>query len=193
MIHADISISGDVLKSTHELLAHIDKGAEKAIAHALNRVAVGARFEIVKAIGEKHEIRARDVRNAIKIKRASYNKLQAQVDSTGTVIPLEDFKHSPSGYNQPRPKIGIRVKVRKDRSGGVIPGTFFIPNNPHIFQRETEDPRSKLLKMYGPAIPSMMRVVLDEEGEQGIQDRAEARLEREIQHEIDYLLMNGAK
>ena len=192
MIHVEVS-NNDAVTDAFKLLQGIDKGAKKAISRALNRTSVGARAEIVKAIHQTHEIRSRDVREAIKIKKAHWGNLEAQVHSLGAVNPLEQFNHSPKGYQLPRPKVGVRVKVRKGSKGGVIPRTFFRANNPHIFRRITDDSKSDLEKLFGPAIPSMMRVVLDEDAEQGIQDRAETRFNRELNHEIDFMLSKGAK
>ncbi|MCE5315167.1 MAG: phage tail protein [Armatimonadota bacterium] len=189
MIYTEVGFRDDALEEVRQLLKGVERGAEKAMTRALNRVAVGARAEIVKVIAQKHEIRNRDIRDAIKIKKANYDTLEAQVHSFGSVIGLEDFKTTPSGYKQPRPKVGIQVKVRKDSSGGRIPGTFFMPNKKPIFVREGDE----IMRKFGPAIPSMMRVALDEDGEQSIQDNAENRLIRELDHEVQFMLSKGAK
>jgi hypothetical protein len=190
MIYAQIGFDGDSVEKAFDLLKDFSngKGPERAMTHALNRTAVGARADIIRAIRETYEIRAGDVRNVIKIRKATFSSLEGRVESSGAVLPVEQFRHSPTGFAMPRPKVGVRLRARRDQPGVRIPGTFYIPGNPHIYRRTTDDPRSSLKRLFGPSIPSMMRVVLDDDEQQGIQDRAEQRLLRELEHEIDFML-----
>lgn len=195
MIHTECAFEGKALENVYELLGELGDGkeAERAITHVLNRVAVGARADIVKAIPQLYEVRARDVREAIKIKKARFEDLRAEVHSRGSVIELFDFKHSPEAHTKPAPPVGVRVKVRKDKPGGRIPGTFLLKGHEHIFQRTNPNDKRYFTRLYGPAIPSMMDVVLGEEGQQGIQDKAGERMVRELGQQLDYMLTKGAK
>ena len=195
MIMVKIGFDEDLIARTEEQLADIEYGAERAICRALNRTCVGARAEIVRAIYGGYFVHARDVRQAISIKRATYSDLSAEVRSEGAVIELFKFRHSPIKRLNPEPRVGVKVYVKRGGGGAAVPGTFIatVGGHPGIFKRLTEARDSKLERLYGPAIPSMMKTVLDDDSEQGIQDRAEARMVRELEHKVDFLLTGGAR
>lgn len=189
MLDVRLKVPYDELRRTRDLLQHVPQGAERATARAMNRTLEGARTEVVRSVTSTYIIRAADVRETITIDKASADKLQARLRSQGAVIGLQHFQHSPKAATNPRPKVGIRVRVRKDSRASALPGTFIAGGRIGIFQRAGRD-RLPLERRFGPAVPSMVGTVVEE---QQIERQAGDRFIRELNHEIDYLLTKGKR
>jgi hypothetical protein len=188
MIDVKLGVSGNQIQRTEELLGHIPGAAAKAIARAMNRTIEGTRTQIVRSVTGDYIIKAKDVRETIRIERASPSKLQARLISAGSVIGLQHFSFSPKTI-KPRPKVGVRVRVRKDSKATAISGAFVSDSIQGIFRRKGKD-RFPLERLHGPAVPSMITTVLDS---RGLQEQAEERFVRELGHEVDWILKKGAK
>lgn len=188
MIDLKIQIDGDKLKLVEDMLAHIPKGAERAVSRSMNRTIIGVRTIVTKSVTELYEIKSGDVRETIRIEKASPSKLSARLISSGPVIGLQRFKHSPKSARS-RPKIGVRVRVRKDSPMEPYKGAFLTPSIQGIYRRTTRD-RLPIERIYGPAVPSMVKTVTDE---QQIQDQAGDRFIKELNHEVDFLLTKGKR
>lgn len=171
------------LADVEKLLDHIPRGAERACSRALNRTTTGVRTQATRSIRDIYVIKAGDVRETMRVDKATPNKLRARLVSRGAVLGLQHFSYSPKNPNQ-RPKIGVRIRVRKASSAKPIAGTFLISGKTGIFQRKGKE-RFPLERKSGPAVPSMMKTAVDE---RGLQEKAEERLARELEHEVDYLL-----
>jgi hypothetical protein len=165
-----------------KLLAGLPKGAETAISRAMNRTLDGARVELVRAVTADYLIKAGDVRETITISKASPSGLQARLSSRGSVLGLQHFQVTPK-TTKPRPKVGVRVRVKRDSQASPIAGAFVAKRITGVYRR-TGPGRLPIERLFGPAVPSMIGTELDG----GIQDKVEDRLERELVHQAEFLL-----
>lgn len=194
MIAVSLSLNEAQFRHARDALLHIPKGAEKAIARAINRALEGARTDAVKAICREYQIKPTDVRRTFHIARARPGKLEAQVISTGGAIPLIKFKVSPKSPPSQKKKTPQERKV-------VVAGVRFgtAENMPYSFIVRAKNgytgvfsrvgDRSLPIKQrYGPAVPQMLG---HENVLRFIEERAHERLDKELQHQIDYLFGGG--
>lgn len=189
MIDIKIGIGGDKLQEVKDMLRHIQGGAQRATARAMNRTITGVRSTITSSVVELYEIKARDVRDTIRIEKATPDKLSARLISAGPVIGLQHFKYTPRSAARNRPRFGIRVRVRKDSSMDPFKGAFMADSIEGIYHRTSRD-RLPIERLYGPAVPSMVKTAVDE---QDIQDQAGDRFIKELDHEAGYLLTKGKR
>jgi hypothetical protein len=182
----------------NELLKHLPGEAEKATVMALNKTIKGVRSEVVKAVTATYLIKAADVRETIDVKGATKNDMQATLKSRGSVLGIQHFRHSPKKA-LPRPKVGIKVQDRRDSKGGKLPGTFVIDGLEGIFRRENAARLYKrgkragsagihLERVPGPAVPSMISTVIDE---QNLQEKAGDRMAKELDAAVNMILVKG--
>ena len=192
MISLSISL-GERHKELLSALAHIPGGANKAVARAINRAVEGARTDAIKAICEEYAIKPVDVRKSIHIVRATYQKLEAQIISTGGPLPLIQFRVNPKST---RTKRRVRAGV-KFGNQITLPHAFIQKmSNGHIgvFQRHTDGetgkmvPRMPIKQLYAPSFPQMLG---NKEVLKYIEMKAHYRLDKELRHQINYLFGGG--
>ena len=80
-----ITVDADQIARAEALLKNVPNGVTKALVAALNRAAEGARTDAVRKVRERYYIKAADVRDAIKIKKATPDDLAAIVHAKGSV------------------------------------------------------------------------------------------------------------
>lgn len=194
MIGISLSLNEAQFKHAREALLHIPKGAEKAIARAINRALEGARTDAVKSICQEYHVKPTEVRRTFQIVRARPDKLEAQIISSGGAIPLIKFKVSPKSPAKQNKK---RIADRKRLVAGVrfgtnesMPFSFVIrAKNGYtgVFSR-VGDRSLPLKQRYGPAVPQMLG---HEKVLRFIEQGAQERLDKELQHQINYLFGGG--
>lgn len=189
---------GHIFKA-EEMLKHLPGQAAKAVSRAQNRALVGLRAEVVKEVGNTYTVKATAVRASLSIRKSTPDHLEAVLRSTGAVIGLREFKHTPVLPGRTKAK-GVRVQVRKDSGGKVLPGTFIAKmNSGHMgvfrsSRRVEQKPGEKaritwpIKEPQGPAVPSMIKKVTEETV---LLQRAEDRFVRELDHEIGHRLLKG--
>lgn len=178
-------------------LATVPNGASKAMVRALNRTIVGVRDDVLRAIKDTYLVRDREFRGLMKIRNASSKRLSASITVRDHPLGVERFQITPrkriSGRR--RAPMGIHVRVRRDSPGNILPGTFLgigrISNALLVFRRLTDD-RLPLEHIHGPAFSSMLKMSWDNP-ELSIQEHADERLLRELDHQVEYLLSEAAK
>ena len=194
----ELSVQDSQIVKAHALLSHIEKGAPRAIAAALNRTIEGVKTDATKMITTTYDIKAGDVRPIIKAHRASASTLLASARASGGVIPLKKFRVLSS-----KPGTALRVSVKKS-GGKAIKGAFEAtmkevgfgknrraaePGEEHvgIFRRKGKA-RTPIKELYGPSVAQMM-------GEVGVIEYvsigAADRFEKRLDHEIGRLLSKG--
>lgn len=184
----EVTLDRRALKGTLAALMAVPKEGPRVISRSLNRTIVGTRVQVIRSIRDLYTIKAGDVRDKLKIEKASPGHLVAVLkgvqgtnDGKARTPGLQHFRHSPTNaVNGRSRRKGVRVKVRKDRSGGVIKGTFLLPGKIGIFRHSnvikltTErpyiiktEPRKTYIKHYaierlfGPDVPGMMKTTVD--------------------------------
>ncbi|MDR1471565.1 MAG: phage tail protein [Synergistaceae bacterium] len=193
MISLDISLNEDQLRHVRDSLLHIPGAANRAIARAINRAVEGARTDTVKAICTEYTIKPTDVRKAILIKRAKPNKLEAQIISTGSPIPLFKFKVNPKSTRSKR-RVVASVKFG---SAVTLPPYMFIQKmgtgRVGVFSRKNNETneisgRMPITQKYAPSFPQMLG---NEEVLKYVEMKAYYRLDKELGHQVRYLFGGG--
>lgn len=194
MISVDISPDEKQLQFLRDTLGRFPEKVKKAMVRAINRSVEGARTDAVKKVCEEYAIKPSDVRKTIVIARASSSKMEAQIISTGRPIPLIKFNVKP----KKAPAKGTKVVKRKAVIAGVkfgnaeeIPNSFIAQmksGHVGVFSRANNAPRLPIEQKYGPSVPQMIgnKDVID-----FIEKRARERLDKELRHQIAYLLGGG--
>lgn len=181
-----IDLTADIAKA-NILLSHIKNGAPKVINSTLNRTIDGVRTDTVREITKTYDIKATPVRASMKLKKSTLSSLQASIASTGSPIPLINFRVTPNKPGKLSPGTAIKVSVK--RSGGKpLNNDVFIArmSSGHvgIFER-VDKGRLPIRELYGLSTPQMMA----EEHIQGdVLTRAEERFNQRLDHEIQFLL-----
>jgi len=180
-----IDLTADIAKA-HLLLSHIENGAPKAINAALNRTIEGVRTDVTREVTRTYDIKARDVRAVMKIKKSDIASLRASLSGAGNPIPLINFRVSPNKPGAQKAGTALRVSVK--RSGGkVISGAFVAQmksGHVGVFVRKDKK-RLPVQELYGPAVPQMMG---GDKVQQAVLAGAEDRFPKRLDHEIERLL-----
>lgn len=180
----EIKIDPQEIDRIEKMLTTIPQGMEKATSSAINRTLQMTRTSATRKAREKYDIKAKDVRDTIKLKRAGKSNSQGAMISRGTPIPLMKFKVNPSKPNPARKK-PVFASVKK--SGGSIKSAFvtsFDSGHAGVFERVGIS-RFPIKEFYGPSSPQMI-------GEQSIieelEDEAQEIMLRRLSHEAVRLL-----
>lgn len=194
MIQIKIGIDEGLYKLAQDSLQHLPKAAGKALARAVNRALEGARTDAIKKICAEYSVRPVDVRKTLHIVRATPEKPEAHILSSGSAIPLIKFRVSPSKPPQQKHK---KIGERKNVVAGVKFGTAtpfpysFVAKvgNGHVgvFSRVAGE-SLPIKQKWGPSVPQMLgsEAVL-----KYIEEQAKGRLEKELRHQINYLFGGG--
>lgn len=117
--------------ATRDILADISpKGKHAAIARAMNKTLTGLRTDIVRAVRDRFNIKAKEIRSRIAIKRATARQKNPNARLTvrrGRRMPLSTFAPRPSkpvSMGGRRPKKGVSFKVLTHGPRRVLPGSF---------------------------------------------------------------------
>jgi hypothetical protein len=186
-----ITIDADQVARAEAVLKHIPGGAPKAIANALNRVAEGVRTEAVRKVRERYYIRARDVNETIRIKKATPEDPVVIIRSTGSPLALSKFRINPAKPPSKRRKTPIIARVVKG-AGGSIRGAFvarMASGHIGVFHRAGKA-RLPIVERFGPSVPQMLG---HESVTRYIEEQARERLESRLDHEIERMLRGVGK
>ncbi len=99
------------------------KEITQAVTRSLNRAANAGKVAGTRKIREEYNIKAKDIKKTIKIKKASYGTLEAKIAIEGKPIPLKYF-----GARQTSKGVTIKIKKKEPRKlikrafiGGYVP------------------------------------------------------------------------
>lgn len=174
------------VETLEALFAKTPKEARILFARTINQSAEAVRVQASRDIRAKYWIRAENIKNAIKIDKATVRKLSAHVLTSGPVIPLMKFDVTPT-----MPDImPVHARVKKGGSRELIENGFVARvKNRHVnvFTRK-EKSRFPIKGRYGPSIAQMMReatVIANMEA------HAQETLDKQMEQEINRLLYGG--
>lgn len=151
----EIKIDSSELERIADMLSSIPKGMEKATSSAINRTLQSTRASATRKVRERYDIKSKDVRGTINLKRAGNSNPHGAMISRGTLIPLIRFKVNPSKPNPARRK-PVFASVKK--SGGNIKAAFvtsFDSGHTGVFERVGKS-RFPIKELYGPSTPQMI-------------------------------------
>jgi hypothetical protein len=175
-------------------LRALDKDkARTYIAQAVNRSATELRTEIVRAIRERYNARAKEVRGALQIIKAHASKPYARVFGWGKAsIPLYAFSPLPRlPYpDAARPKSGVSVLVTREAGRKTLPGHFIARNKRTgqlmVASRASQnDGRLPIHQRFGPGI---FQAIKDHGFEGRLNDFGQRSLEKALAHQLERLL-----
>jgi hypothetical protein len=183
-----IEISTSQIKEVENRLGAFRSKAPSVISSAINRAAQNAKTNATRKAREEYQVKAKDINETIKIRKATRKSLGAEVKSTGYRTPLIKFKVSPA---QPRPKNPpkvLKAAVKKDGLKSVLGAFVSNINGNKVFRRTTKS-RLPIEQLFGPAVPQMLG---NKDVRSFIESEAAKTLDKRIDHEINRVL-EGAK
>jgi len=177
----NVTIEGKGIEEARQLLANIPNGLPKALGRSINRGLTAMRTAISKETRAKYVVKAADIKASLSIQKASQSRLSGKIVSTGRPLDLTKFRY------RIKKRGGIYAQVKKG-GGGTLPHSFFVTTGRAGLYHRVRTARLPIKREFGPSIPQM----IGNEAVVGkIQDRGREVYERELEHQINYLLGGG--
>lgn len=199
-----LEIKEETLRRVEKILAGVPKGAQRAMAGAINRGLAKARTEAKKGARKVFTVKAGAFSEGVyvQVKKASAGDLAGYISFNGNKLPLYKFQVTPRS-----PGTGRKVRAALKKGGG---GTFqhaFVAAMPMghtgVFERtgeqgiekrksKTRDGKGnkhseKIKERMGLAVPQM---VGNEEVVRKLEKEAQEMVDKRVEHEISRIL-NG--
>jgi hypothetical protein len=157
------------------------------LSRAINRAATNAKANMAKKVREQYVVKAADIKDTIKITKATSQKPVAEVRSVGKKINLTKFKTSP---HEPRPKNppkgGYKSQVKKEGGLKAVPKGFLVNvrGTLAMMQRVGKE-RLPIKRLMGPSVPEMIgrKNVIE-----WVETEAKSMLNNRIDHELKRIL-----
>lgn len=178
-----IVIDNAELQRVQDKLGEIKHKAPNAIASALNRAITNVKANVPKEVRQNYHVKAGDVKQTLKIMKASASKLQGEVKSSGQTLGLDNLKVSPKTVN-PKRKSQLKIAVKKGSTKQVLGAFIASINGTKVFKRDGKG-RLPISRLMGPSVPQMIG---NEETVNKINQEAKNTYETRINHEINRLL-----
>lgn len=182
-----IEITNEQIERVNLILGGIKKAPNKAFYNSINRSLATVRTKSGRMIRETYRIKQRDITNNqnMKLKRAKLSSLEGEIEFAGTVIPLINFKTTPS---RPKQK-SVSVSVLKNESGKRLQSAYIANLGKYgvgVFERMTRK-RETSMQLYGPSTAHMMG---NNDVLKKVEAAAQETINKRIEHEISRIL-NG--
>lgn len=174
------------------MLDKIPNGVSKAARSAINKTITGVRTDTKQEVTKRYEVKSSAVHKSITINRAKGSTLEAFAISQGRPIPLVNFKVRPKKVQRKGPRNKkISVSVKKG-SATTLNNAFvaqFKSGHMGVVERKTRK-RYPVRELFGPSIPKMMenKFVMGV-----VEDKAQVRLKKSFNHEIDRIMKGYGK
>jgi len=203
-----ITISKRDLLSVEVALMGIQNGAVKALNRAINKSLTGVRTDKTNEAAKVLNMKKTDIRNAIKIGRATWSKLTGVVSRTGRPVPLAKFKQTR------QTKKGVSVLVKTGGQRTILKHAFIATmrsGHVGVYWREDREfvatgaPAKLPARAYG-ALPEGYRLPIKELygprvedilAEAGVMARiielANERMKKNLEYETNYMLTQAAR
>lgn len=184
----DIRIGSDQVRKAELFLDSMGDAARTGVVRSLNRAIYGVRTDGVAQVREQYNISASDARRSFYIRKANFTSLEATARSSGRRVNLMAFGARPKLPTRRRvPPVGVSAEVIRGRRK-VYPGTFVgrgqRSGKVMVFRREGRE-RLPVESVTRLAVPQMLGSVRINEA---VQAGAVVRFEKNLDHEIDFLL-----
>ena len=177
-----------------ETLRHIPGAIGKAVSRAINKAIEGARTDAVRRICCEYAISPSEVRKRITIVRANTRKLEAQIISTGNPLSLMKFAVKPKQVRKRAQRYQVYAGVKFGNSIEIPHAFIQKMKSGHVgvFKRAGDGDalvkRLPIEQLYAPSFPQMLG---NDEVLRYIEIKAHHRLDKELRHQITYLLGGG--
>lgn len=188
MLEVKLKLDDKQVRKISDSLRHMPNGTQKALASAINKVLPGVRTDAVRAVAKVYTVKQSEARGTMTIRKASRSKAEGAVRSDGSPIPLIKFSVRPKSVTKKRPKRGLTVQVKRGQAKRLPGGFIAQMGSGHIgvYTRKGKK-RFPIEERHGPAVPSMLK---DTGAHETIQQQADARLAKAVDHEI-YRILKG--
>lgn len=176
----------DMQKATR-LLSGCSEAIPSVFSNAMNRAAEQGRTAAIRCVTKEYTVKARTVRETMRIKKASKEDLSTELTSRGARLPLRDFRHSPaSGDTTGSNRKQIRVAVKR---GGMKPLENAFIYRGRIFQR-LGSARLPVEQKFSNAVPVMLNndAVVNE-----VTETMESAMGRRLDYEVKRTLAKAVK
>lgn len=138
-------IQGDDIARVRRMLAGVPKGADKAIANAINKSARVAVTGVIKGLRKNYTLNSKQIRKkGFIIKRANAGNLEARITVRGKVLSFNNYYMTPK---EPAKEIPF-ARVKKGGGGRFKGGFVTRMKTGHIgiFERMQEGTRGRIRK-----------------------------------------------
>lgn len=171
------------LRRVQQQLGQLQHKAPNMISRAMNRSITNIKANVPKEVRKDYNVKATEVKDTLKIMKASASKLQAEVKSTGKVLGLDKYKVSPKTVN-PKRKSQLKISVKKSNTKQILGSFIANINGTKVFKRDGKA-RLPISRLMGPSVPQMIG---NESNVERINQSAYAMYESRINHEINRVL-----
>ena len=186
-----IEIQSRDLERVRPLLNSIPKEVKKAITRSVNLGASKSRTYAVRQTTNDYYIKARDIKEAINISRATYQTPQASMIVRGRQLSRIRFKvvgrPGPSKSIHPRLQIG----TKKSEGMKTMENRFYQMGSNvimHVFYRKNPDKRNPIGVDRGYSVPQMLGT---SRSIKLLEEQAVPIVENEFERQIHHLLRGG--
>lgn len=198
---ADISMTIEInqrdLDEVYALLQYVKGGAERAIQRAINKTLPGVRTDGTQILYDHYNLTKKAIRGSFQVFKAGRGRLSGAVVTKGESQNLIEF-------GAKAVKAGVSVKVLRGKPRSVVPGAFIITiksGKKIVVDRKWAGAKRPVKKIAYAALPRQYRYPIkglfgpriqdylgDMERHIGWQQKAATRLEKNIQHEAEFLI-----
>jgi len=192
------------LERARKKLEGVAQGLDLACARTANRAADGGRTDAARLIAAHYNLKQRDIKQSIRVKkRASAKSPDAVLDSRSVrSVSLRKWSPTPQPGGR-KPPVGLSARILKAKGSSTFPGSFWMPVGGGSYtvmrrsggqKRKAKKGRSKgrmrepLLKVWGPTFMAQLRrpdVVAR------IKASVAERMRKEMPRQVKYLLQTG--
>lgn len=164
------------IKGIEEVRKALDpKVFQKVITRTMNKTADQARTAATKKIREEYNIKASRVHEGISTTKATWQRPEVIIRARGRTPGLQHY----DARQTTRKGVTVKVKgVRKTIKGGFMPKAII-----GIYKRKGKE-RLPIKRLFGPSLPSMMKVVGVPEIEKAVNEKVQKTFEHELEWEL---------
>jgi hypothetical protein len=181
------------VKPYMDAIKKIQNGQSKVVSRALNKTAANARSQAVVLLRKHLNLKAKDIRPGLTVKRATWSNLVAVLIGAGKRgVPLIKYAPRPSRPEIRKPSQGVSVQIskfgpRKTRKGSFV--ARMKSGHVGVFWRAKKGaPRLPIKELFGVGpIQLLQRGVVQRRLRKFISERLPVNLD----HEIDYLIKSN--
>lgn len=174
-----LTISMERVTELQRIFENTPRQVPIVVSRAVNRAIVSARTETSRKVCQVYKVKHGDIIKTIRISKANAGRMQAEMRSEDSVLPLSKFGVSTNAK-------GVRVAVKRGGSK-QIKSAFIITSargGANAFVR-TSTKRTPVKGLHGPSVPQMIG---NEGVVEGVADKAGEVLNRRLDHEISRLM-----
>jgi hypothetical protein len=195
-IHIDVSEVRKKLKA----LDGIKGGAQKAIMRSMNKAVTGMRTDAKKEVATRYTVKQKDVSDKLTLKKASMTDLTIVMSSKGRPMRLAHFKTKANKKAGTPGAPTVYASVKKGGAGGFTGGfmaTMVSTNGiTGVFRRTGRfkvvgkgaykgQMREQIEQLHGPGVVQMLD---EQQVRTAIQEKGAERFNKELDHQIEFLL-----